>query len=219
MRVLFQAGRGNTFLVTHLRSALFGKGKNACVTTSTGIAGRQYAFLTTTLHRYVHVCIYAMHHPIRKSNSNNTIHCFIHTDCPAGMTYFRLYWRHGSYFNIKKHIICGYFLSFTHNAWLWGFTSHGIQNIYTIRQCDVLLIDAISMISQRVLEQVKFLYIISIFVVVNFVALVQASDFGMERRKVLFLSWMQDSNPGSLKTNVHHTEWLLTKWLGYLGWS
>ena len=37
-----------------------------------------------------------------------------------------------------------------------------------------------------------------IFVVVNFDALVQASDFRIERRQVVFLCWMQDSNPEGL---------------------
>ena len=37
-----------------------------------------------------------------------------------------------------------------------------------------------------------------IFVVVNFDALAQASDFRIERRQVVFLCWEQDSNPGGL---------------------
>ena len=37
-----------------------------------------------------------------------------------------------------------------------------------------------------------------IFVVVNFDALAQASDFRIERRQVVFLCWMQVSNPGGL---------------------
>ena len=39
---------------------------------------------------------------------------------------------------------------------------------------------------------------IYIFVVVNFDALAQASDFRIERRQVVFLCWEQDSNPGGL---------------------
>ena len=39
---------------------------------------------------------------------------------------------------------------------------------------------------------------IYIFVVVNFVALAQARDFRNERRQVVFLCWMQDSNPEGL---------------------
>ena len=39
---------------------------------------------------------------------------------------------------------------------------------------------------------------IYIFVVVNFDALAQASDFRIERRQVVFLCRMQDSNPGGL---------------------
>ena len=37
-----------------------------------------------------------------------------------------------------------------------------------------------------------------IFVVVNFDALAQASDFRIERRQLVFLCWEQDSNPGGL---------------------
>ena len=40
---------------------------------------------------------------------------------------------------------------------------------------------------------------IYIFVVVNFDALAQASDFRIERRQVVFLCWEQDSNPGDLR--------------------
>ena len=39
---------------------------------------------------------------------------------------------------------------------------------------------------------------IYIFVVANFDALAQASDFQIERRQVVFLCWMQDSNPEGL---------------------
>ena len=39
---------------------------------------------------------------------------------------------------------------------------------------------------------------IYMFVVVNFDALAQASDFRIERRQVVFLCWMQDSNPEGL---------------------
>ena len=39
---------------------------------------------------------------------------------------------------------------------------------------------------------------IYIFVTVNFNALAQASDFRIERRQVVFLCWMQDSNPEGL---------------------
>ena len=37
--------------------------------------------------------------------------------------------------------------------------------------------------------------------IINFDALAQASDFRIERRQVVFLCWMQDSNPGSQKPN------------------
>ena len=40
---------------------------------------------------------------------------------------------------------------------------------------------------------------IYIFVVVNFDALAQASDFRIERRQVVFLCWEQYSNPGDLR--------------------
>ena len=39
---------------------------------------------------------------------------------------------------------------------------------------------------------------INIFVVVNFDALAQGSDFRIERRQIVFLCWMQDSNPEGL---------------------
>ena len=54
------------------------------------------------------------------------------------------------------------------------------------------------------------------FVVVNFEALAQASDFQIERRRVVFLCWMQDSNPEGLwnrisnRLNAHwQTNWAI----------
>ena len=41
-----------------------------------------------------------------------------------------------------------------------------------------------------------------IFVVVNFDALAQASDFRIDRRQVVFLCWMQDLNPEVSSCNV-----------------
>ena len=53
------------------------------------------------------------------------------------------------------------------------------------------------------------------FVVVNFDALAQSSDFQIERREVAFLCWMQDSNQGlwnriSSRLNTHwQTYWAI----------
>ena len=41
-----------------------------------------------------------------------------------------------------------------------------------------------------------------IFVVINFAALTQASDFRIERRRVVFLCWMQSSKLGSLRLQI-----------------
>ena len=48
---------------------------------------------------------------------------------------------------------------------------------------------------------------ICIFVVVNFDALAQASDFRIERRHVVFLCWMQDSNPEGLWNPISPICW------------
>ena len=61
---------------------------------------------------------------------------------------------------------------------------------------------------------------IYMFVVVNFDALAQASDIRIERRQVVFLCWMQDSNPsGSQTPNRQQTECPLTNRLSYRGSS
>ena len=58
------------------------------------------------------------------------------------------------------------------------------------------------------------------FVAVNFDALAQASDIRIERRQVVFLCWMQDSNPpGSQTPNRQQTECPLTNRLSYRGSS
>ena len=56
---------------------------------------------------------------------------------------------------------------------------------------------------------------IYMFVVVNFDYLSQASDFPIERRQVVFLCWIQDSNPGSQTPNRQQTECPLTNRLSY----
>ena len=55
--------------------------------------------------------------------------------------------------------------------------------------------------------------------VVNFDALAQASDFRIERRQVVFLCWMQDSNPRSQTPIRQQTECPLTNRLSYRGSS
>ena len=47
---------------------------------------------------------------------------------------------------------------------------------------------------------------VPIFVAVNFDTLAQASDIRIERRQVVFLCWIQDSNPGSQTPNRQQTE-------------
>ena len=60
---------------------------------------------------------------------------------------------------------------------------------------------------------------IYMFVVVNFDALAQASDIRIDRRQVVFLCWMQDSNPRSQTPIRQQTECLLTNRLSYRGSS
>ena len=60
---------------------------------------------------------------------------------------------------------------------------------------------------------------IYMFVVVNFDYLAQASDIRIERRQVVLLCWMQDSNPGSQTPNRQQTECPLTNRLSYRGSS
>ena len=60
---------------------------------------------------------------------------------------------------------------------------------------------------------------IRMFVAVDFHALPQASDIRIERRQVVFLCWMQDSNPGTLTPNRQETECPLTNWPSYQGSS
>ena len=53
---------------------------------------------------------------------------------------------------------------------------------------------------------------IYMFVVVNFDALAQASDLRIQRRQVVSLCWMQDSNPRSQTPNRQQTECWQTDW-------
>ena len=55
------------------------------------------------------------------------------------------------------------------------------------------------------------------FVAVNSNVLAQASYFLIERRQIVFLCWMQDLNPVSLKLNHQQTECPLTNRLRYRG--
>ena len=56
---------------------------------------------------------------------------------------------------------------------------------------------------------------IYMFVVVNFDALAQGSDIRIERRQVVFLCWMQDSNTRSQTPICQQTERLPTNQLSY----
>ena len=58
---------------------------------------------------------------------------------------------------------------------------------------------AVCQISNKPLPKSMMTPYIYIFVVLNFDALAQASDFRIERRQVVFLCWEQDSNPGDLR--------------------
>ena len=60
---------------------------------------------------------------------------------------------------------------------------------------------------------------IYMFVVVDFDDLAEASDIRIGRRQVVFLCWMQDSNPRSQTPIRQQTEWLLTNWQSYRGSS
>ena len=60
---------------------------------------------------------------------------------------------------------------------------------------------------------------IYMFVVVNFDALAQASDIWIERRQIVVLCWMQDSNQWSHSPIRLQTECLLTNRLSYRGSS
>ena len=60
---------------------------------------------------------------------------------------------------------------------------------------------------------------IYIFVVVYFDALAQASEIIIERRQVVFLCWMQDSNTSCQTPIRQETECLLTNRLSYWGSS
>ena len=57
------------------------------------------------------------------------------------------------------------------------------------------------------------------WVVVNFDDLAQARDFRIEMRQVVFLCWVQDSNPGSQTPNHQQTECPLKNRLSYRGSS
>ena len=60
-------------------------------------------------------------------------------------------------------------------------------------------------------------YINTYMFVVNFDALAQASDIRIERRQVVILCWMQDSNPRSQTPIRQQTECMLTNRLSYRG--
>ena len=67
---------------------------------------------------------------------------------------------------------------------------------------------------------------ICMFVVVNFDALAQASDIWIERRHVVFLCWMQDSNLGSIRhlitsrLNAHlQTDWAIEDHILHFQWN
>ena len=56
----------------------------------------------------------------------------------------------------------------------------------------------------------EIIHLLGLFVVVNFDALAQASDFRIEMRQVVFLCWMQDCNPEGLWNPI--SSWVNACW-------
>ena len=71
-----QAGTGKTYVAKAIQSALQGDGKSVSLTTSTGIAGKQYNFRSRTLHTYVHFTINFSH--IGRTNAENETPSYLH---------------------------------------------------------------------------------------------------------------------------------------------
>ena len=86
----------------------------------------------------------------------------------------------------------------------------------TARPCDQQAFSPLDLTSSWLSHLALAIYI---FAVVNFDALAQASDIRIERRQVVFLCWMQDSNPRSQTPICQQTECPLTNRLSYRGSS
>ena len=98
----------------------------------------------------------------------------------------------------------------------WAIEDQGKDLNSTVRPYDQQAFSPLDLNASWLLYLALAIYM---FVVVNFVALAQAKDIGIERRQVVFLCWMQDSNPKCQTTIRQQTECLLTNRLSYRGSS
>ena len=181
------------------------------------------------MHACMHPYIHPPNHPPTHPSIHPSIHTYIHICC----CYFRCSGT-GKRYSILKETSCVPLL----NA---GFEPikglrHQIASRLNARwQTDWAIEDqaknlnstvlpydqrALSPLDPTAVWHSHLALAIYIFVVVNFDALAQASDVQIERRQVVFLCWMQDSNPlGSQTPNRQQTECPLTNRLSYRGSS
>ena len=140
----------------------------------------------------------------------------------------------GKTWKVIRHYMagCSLYSCWIKTAWVWVSNWHGYESTFLIiTKSNVLPQPSYMHTYIRTYIHTAFIHAYVhthihthihtyMFVVVNFDALAQASDIRIERRQVVFLCWMQDSNPsGSQTPNRQQTECPLTNRLSYRGSS
>ena len=169
----------------------------------------KYMYVYVHVHVYVYVYVYVFVHVYMHTCTCTCICTYIHTYIFVVVNFDAL--AQASDFRIERRQIV--FL-----CWMQDSNPEGLWNLFSSRlnacwQTDWAIEDQAKNLNStaRPYDQQAFsppdpiaiwhshlALAIYIFVVVNFDALVQASDFRNERRQVVVLCWMQDSNPGGL---------------------
>ena len=177
-----------------------------------------HTYINTYIHTYIHACMHAY------------IHTYIHT-CLLLLIW--MLWHRQAIFQSKgymlsssaecrirthqglRHQIASRLIAHWQTNWAIQDQAKNLNS--TARPYDQRAFSPLDPTAVWLLHLALAIYM---FVVVNFDALAQASDIRIERRHVVFLCWMQDSNPsGSQTPNRQQTECPLTNWLSYPGSS
>ena len=160
--------------------------------------------LKSVIYTYIHIYIHIYTHIY--------IHISIHTYIL--LLLISMFWHRQAIFKSRGDKLCS---SAECRIWTQGPRHHIASRLNARWQTDWAIEDQAKNLNstarpydQRVFSPLDPT-VTYIFVIVNFDTLAQASDIRIERRQVVFLCWMQDSNPsGSQTPNRQQTECPLT---------
>ena len=180
---------------------------------------------------YIYACMHACMHAYKHAYIHACMHACIHTCIHTCLLLISMLWHRQAIFESKGDKLSSsaegrirtqglryLFTSRLNACWQtdWAIEDQAKNLNSTARPYDQQAFSPLDLTASWLSHLALAIYM---FVVVNFDALVQASDIRIERRQVVFLCWRQDSNPRSQIPIHQQTECLLTNRLSYRGSS